>query len=111
MEEELVSKKLRKLGFAVLETNGAELYLLETPYYFLVIEEVFGKYSFIKYSFNSGKKETRIVKLYFDNYSEKSMLRRVGSYIRFMIENKYLKTSNREILEFAREISETKIFV
>ena len=114
MEQE-VSEMLEKLGFMALKTDGAELFILETLYYFLVIEPVIESnqltYDFVKYSFNKKKGETRIVKCYFEGFNQNAMLKRVGSYIAFMIEKGYLKTNKREILPFAREMSQRKIFI
>ncbi|MTD40092.1 hypothetical protein GIX45_16035 [Erwinia sp. CPCC 100877] len=114
MEQEL-SQIMESLGFLVLKSDEEIIFLLETPYYFLVVEPVSGNYplmySFIKYAYNKSKGETRIIKCYFEQFNQNAMVKKVGSYMAFMLEHGYLKTNNKQILPFAKEISRRKIFV
>lgn len=114
MEQEL-SQIMKNVGFLALENNGIELYMLETAYYFLIVEPTIKNkqvtYEFIKYSYNKNKGETRIIKCYFEGFDRNAMLKRVGSYIAFMLERGYLKVNNQKMLPFAKELSKRSIFM
>ncbi|WP_348922151.1 hypothetical protein [Enterococcus rotai] len=115
MNEQKLPQIMENLGFLVLEDDGVEIYMLETRYYYLVIEPTIRNngttYDFIKYSYNKNKGETRIIKCYFEGFNENAMVKKVGSYMAFMLERGYLKTNNKQILPFAKEISKRKIFI
>ncbi|MFD1901311.1 hypothetical protein [Enterococcus termitis] len=115
MNEQKLSQIMVKMGFLALENNGVEIYMLETRYYYLVIEPTTRNnrttYDFIKYSYNKSKGETKIIKCYFEGFNENAMVKKVGSYMAFVLERGYLKTNNKQILPFAREISKRKIFI
>lgn len=117
LSEQELSEIMSKLGFMVLTDHQEEIYVLETFYCFWVVEGKYAEqldkrvYEFAKYTFDKKKTETRLIKCYFTDFIEGVMIKRVGGFIAFMLENGHLKTDNKKVLPFAQECSRRNVFI
>ncbi|MEX1447848.1 hypothetical protein [Enterococcus sp. C76] len=103
-------ENMKSLGFLVLESEGEYLYFLSVSRdCFLAVESrelIQGVlvYDFCKYYFNKKKQKTELIKIYFTDIEEKYALKKVSSFMIYILEHGYFKTKNHTILESAREI-------
>lgn len=100
---------MRKLGFLILENEEEYLYLLSiSNSCFYVVESREEKrgivYDFCKYCYHKKKQETELVKIYFTGIQEKFALKKIASFMKYMLEHEYFKTSDQSFLEFAKEL-------
>ncbi|EME3581669.1 hypothetical protein GHK79_11840 [Enterococcus faecium] len=100
---------MNKLGFFVLENEADYLYLLTISHeYFLVVESREIKrgivYDFCKYCYHKRKKETELINIYFTGIQEIFALKKIASFMKYMLEHGYFKTSDQSILEFSKKI-------
>ncbi|MBS7576962.1 MULTISPECIES: hypothetical protein [unclassified Enterococcus] len=104
--------EMRKLGFLIgvdepdyqafiISLNDSIFYVVEGCYHSKRKEML---YSFSKNYYHKKEGKTQVSKLYFNKLPMEMMIKRVASFVSFMIEKNFFKPLDRNILIYAKEI-------